>query len=858
MFHQSSKQILLGIFAALLLITMPVYAVENFKISNYGGANQIWFEAEDFDELDPSDFCQVVDEAGAFGKAVTRGGGSGMVRYTFDISAAGGKGGTWYFWGRVTNPDNRSDYMLVEGHPGDAEIPTGPPYPGGSSAPEFNDDDDRIFEDTLGPPWGWGTADHEEGHTKELQNGENTMYIFDRQGNNTVFWDVFVWTDSPDYVPTDEDYQNAAIFIPGPASEPSPANGATDVPREVVLSWTPGDYAAPTNGHIVYFSESFNDVNDGIGGIAQSDTSYTPAQRLNLDTTYYWRVDEVSGAPDYTVYEGRVWSFTTELIAYPISGGNITATASSTHQVDMGPEKTIDGSGLDANDLHSTEETAMWLSSIEPLGAWIQYEFDNVYKVYEMWVWNSNQAVESLVGFGLNNVTIEYSTNGTDYTTLGTTVEFGRAPGAAGYAHNTTVDFGGAAAKYIRLTANSNWGGLLPQYGLCEVRFYHIPVQSRNPNPDSGATGVPIDVVLGWNAGREAAQHDVYLSTDEQAVIDSTAPVTTVTEASYGPLELDLGKIYYWRVDEVNVVETPAMWQGAIWDFTTEEYFVVDDFESYNDLDPTDPESNRIFNVWLDGYESPTNGSLVGYDVPPFCEQSNIHSGKQAMPFFFSNIVGAAYSEAELTLSPPEDWAKHGVKTLSLWFAGDASNTAAQMYVKVNGTKVAYDGNPGNLALSSWQVWNIDLASSGAGLQNVTKLAVGIDGNGASGTLLFDDIRLYALAPAPPNEWRVADDADDVEEAVATGSMDMTSSDLELPYENTGQGNPQIIGVRFTGIPIPKGATITDAWVRFQVDEDKGGTEPVNLIIEGELSANAAGFTSDAFNVSSRSRTTAQ
>jgi hypothetical protein len=64
--------------------------------------------------------------------------------------------------------------------------------------------------------------------------------------------------------------------------------------------------------------------------------------------------------------------------------------------------------------------------------------------------------------------------------------------------------------------------------------------------------------------------------------------------------------------------------------------------------------------------------------------------------------------------------------------------------------------------------------------------------------------------------------------------------------------------VRFTGIPIPKGATITDAWVRFQVDEDKGGTDPVNLIIEGELSANAAGFTSDAFNVSSRPKTTAQ
>ncbi|MHC4174668.1 MAG: hypothetical protein ACYTBX_16815, partial [Planctomycetota bacterium] len=41
----------------------------------------------------------------------------------------------------------------------------------------------------------------------------------------------------------------------------------------------------------------------------------------------------------------------------------------------------------------------------------------------------------------------------------------------------------------------------------------------------------------------------------------------------------------------------------------------------------------------------------------------------------------------------------------------------------------------------------IDLASLGLNLQNVTKLAIGIDGNGASGTLYVDDIRLYRSAP---------------------------------------------------------------------------------------------------------------
>jgi hypothetical protein len=38
------------------------------------------------------------------------------------------------------------------------------------------------------------------------------MYIFHRQGDESAFWDVFVWTDSADYVPTDDDYNNAEVL----------------------------------------------------------------------------------------------------------------------------------------------------------------------------------------------------------------------------------------------------------------------------------------------------------------------------------------------------------------------------------------------------------------------------------------------------------------------------------------------------------------------------------------------------------------------------------------------------------------------------------------------------------------------
>ena len=531
------------------------------------------------------------------------------------------------------------------------------------------------------------------------------------------------------------------------ARNPSPANGATDVYREVVLSWMPVASAAT---HNVYLGTSSGEVRAAnaasplLIGPAQTASTFDPG-RLELGQTYYWRIDEVNAPPDSTVFKGEVWSFTTEPIGYPIDGANITATASSAAQADFGPEKTIDGSGLDENGLHSTEPRDMWLTDNEALGAWIQYEFDVVYRLHEMWVWNSNQALEGFYGFGIKDVTVEYSTDGVEWTTLADVPEFTRAPGADGYAHNTTVEFGGAAAKYVRLTASSNWGGLLPQYGLSEVRFLYVPVMARAPSPDSGATDVDPDVTLTWRAGREAGTHDMYLSTDEQGVIDGTVPAISMTEARYSSA-LDLSSTYYWRIDEVNDVETPTTWQGDVWSFSTSEYLVVDDFEAYNDINPGEEGSNRIFEAWIDGYGVATNGALVGYDPPePSMETVTVQGGRQSMPLFYSNTAGAAYSETTHTFAP-QDWSKHGIQTLVVHFHGSPGNTG-QLYAKINGVKVAYTGDPAAMQLFRWQQWNIDLASVSADLKSVTTLALGIDGNGAGGTLYVDDVVLYRLTP---------------------------------------------------------------------------------------------------------------
>lgn len=91
---------------------------------------------------------------------------------------------------------------------------------------------------------------------------------------------------------------------------------------------------------------------------------------------------------------------------------------------------------------------------------------------------------------------------------------------------------------------------------------------------------------------------------------------------------------------------------------------------------------------------------------------------------------------------------------------------------------------------------------------------------------------------------------DDVEES-KTGRMRLTSNDLDLVYA----GGNQEVGLRFNSVQIPLGATITNAYVQFQVD--KIGSRETILKVEGEAIDDAPAFTSSRYNLSNRSRTTA-
>lgn len=98
---------------------------------------------------------------------------------------------------------------------------------------------------------------------------------------------------------------------------------------------------------------------------------------------------------------------------------------------------------------------------------------------------------------------------------------------------------------------------------------------------------------------------------------------------------------------------------------------------------------------------------------------------------------------------------------------------------------------------------------------------------------------------------RISSASDDAEEA-ENGRVDLTSSDLELGED----GSQQKVGMRFTGLNIPPGVQITNAYLQFTVDETNDNN-PCELRLYGEDVDNANTFSATDHNISDRAYTDA-
>ena len=114
---------------------------------------------------------------------------------------------------------------------------------------------------------------------------------------------------------------------------------------------------------------------------------------------------------------------------------------------------------------------------------------------------------------------------------------------------------------------NSPWKG--------EVWSFTVPSETAyNPLPADGCKFIDPNVEISWTAGMKAMLHTVYFG-DNFDDVNSAVVGAPQTNATYTPAgSLELGKTYYWRVDEFDGMTTRT---GDVWSFKTRPVIPITD-----------------------------------------------------------------------------------------------------------------------------------------------------------------------------------------------------------------------------------------------------------------------------------------
>jgi hypothetical protein len=465
---------------------------------------------------------------------------------------------------------------------------------------------------------------------------------------------------------------------------PIPVDGSLFVDPNVTLSWTPGSGSVT---HHLYFGDNLQDVQAGTAPTDKGsvpNTSYAPGI-LELEKTYYWRVDESDGG---TTYAGDVWSLTT------------TRKGLGTVVIDMWED--ISGSTLDLlRDDPSYPNNPTWSDVLTEMGTQLIEGTEDSYTGsygarihgwlyvpltgdYTFWFTSADQG-ELWLSTDDDPANVQLLTSEAVWGSYNT------------FSHKSDpVSLIGGERYYIMAIWKENdlWDHCQVAWQGAGIRDQQIiqgsylspyePVNAFSPVPARGATDIRRDPILRWKSGERALLHHVFFGTDEGAVRNATTGspefkgTKSLGDESYDPGILELETTYYWRIDEVNDLDANSPWIGEVWSFTVGNYLIVDDFEAYNTGD------NQIWFAWHDGlgagmpgtdpyFAGNGTGSTVGDDTTgSYTEEDIVHDGAQSMPYWYDNNKQgyAYYSEAEMELSSGNDWTSEGMKELSLWFRG--------------------------------------------------------------------------------------------------------------------------------------------------------------------------------------------
>jgi hypothetical protein len=559
-------------------------------------------------------------------------------------------------------------------------------------------------------------------------------------------------------------------MAPVTAYFPNPRNGDKWIATDVVVTWQPGQFAT---GHELYFSTDKAAVENRDASASKGNLAapmYTPPAALSEKTTYYWAVDEVSATGKNV---GELWRFTT------VGGapGGVKAEYFQNTTLSGGPfltqiESEInhswgDPGGPTANVVDGF--SARWTADLE-IAIADTYTF----------IGTSDDGIRAW----LNDVQIFNS-----WIDRGTADSYSTAQELEPGIYSLVVEYyentGGAVAQLSWQTPNMA-RQIIPAGPL------QPPVRAKPINPQNGDVNVPQDVTLMWSAGQNAVTHDVYFGEDATAVAAATPADAGVYKGSqalenntWTPGALEWNKTYYWRVDEVNTASADSPWTGAVWSFTTADFLVVDNFESY-----TDDVGIRIFQTWIDGWgftePAPGNpgngtGSTVGYTNPPFAEHTIVSGGGSSMPLGFNDADSPYYSETDRTFDTPQNWTVNGVNTLSLQVYG---------YPQVPSVAVTETGGKMTLTGDGTDIWNNTddfvyayktLNGDGTIVARVVNIGVGTSTWAKAGVMIRDSLdggSMHAIMAITANTDGTAGNGGSFQYRAATdgGSANLDSS----------------------------------------------------------------------------------
>jgi hypothetical protein len=493
----------------------------------------------------------------------------------------------------------------------------------------------------------------------------------------------------------------------GAVSGPNPANGAVDVDPAQILTW---DAGAVAESHDVYFGTDVDAVKNATtaspeykGQKALGEESFDPG-RLMLNTTYYWRIDEVNGVNPDSPWVGNVWSFTTSdffvIDDFEIYDANDNQIWYSWHDgLGYGTPGTAgyfagNGTGAavgDENTLSYTEETIVHVGSQSmPIAYDNNKQGYSKYSEVELTLtdqrdWTAEGVAELSIWFRGNPASVGSFVEGPvgTYTMTASGADIWNQADEFHYAHKMLTGVGSIEAQVLSVDNTDPWAkaGVMIRETL-----------------DAGSKFTAVFITPG-NGCRFQARMDTSIDATSDTSV-ATIEQTAIVAPYWVKLERDVAGNF-----RASYSANGSTWQQMSW--------------------------------------NPQNISM----------SSNVYVGLVVTSHNAGVTCEAKFSNVTITGTVSQQWTNQDI--------GIASNAAEPLYVAVSNSvgtpAVLVHDDPAAANIDVWTEWIIPLqalADQGIVLTDLDRIAIGLGtrGNmtipGGNGKMYIDDIRLYRLREA--------------------------------------------------------------------------------------------------------------